>query len=270
MKQDIIDSFEIYKESIFSINYDINFWKSFLKLSIERFPEKVERNLFTAIFCAYDHDSNTIQGTLKCHEKVYKTNISDLEKKRIEFFQWIMNLSILKSYNSLEILIHRSIQLAFYPKLPNPIMGKKQTENIQNQIRDFLTNKNVSIITKNNDYLMQFLRIKSSKLASFLDLPMNTDLNTTWIEFFYLISILRNIIAHCNMVIQLDIQNEIKSKAKDVFERFFEIKPNMNGLPTLSPIVDQFENFITYLNSLSLSIYKYVFNENDLSFIGLK
>lgn len=270
MKQHVIDCFEFYKESIFNIDNDLRFWKSFLKSSINQYPKKDDRDINIAIFCAYDYQHDNINGILKSHKKVYKIKTSELETKRIEFFNWIMNLSILKAYNSLEILILQSIQIAYFPSMPNPIEGKKQNDKIQKKIKDFLETSSIKINTKNNAHIVQFLRIKCSKLDCFFNLPMNVDLTTKWVDFFNFISILRNIVAHCGMIVQPDIHNEIKSKAKDIFERYFEIKQNVNGLPTLIPKNEEFTNFLNYINSLSVSIYKFVFNENDLTFIGLK
>lgn len=270
MKKQAIECFNIYKESIFSIDHDLRFWSHFLKSSIDKFPGIEDRVINTAIFCAYDHQFDRIGGILKCHEKVYKTKSSELENKRIDFFNWVMNLSILNAYNALEILILQAIQIVYYPKMANPIKGKKQTDKLQIQIKSFLKSNSVKINTKNNDHLIQFLKSKSEKLNSFLDQPLNIDLKTKWIDFFYLISILRNIVAHCGMIVQPDLHNEIKSRAKDIFERHFEILQNVNGLPTLSPKGEIFGNFIRYINSLSISIYKFVFDEDDLTFIGLK
>lgn len=262
--------FDNYKESIFSIDHDLKFWKYFLKISIDAYPSTTDREINTAIFCVYDHPWDRIGGVLKCHEKVYRTNVSELHKKSIDFFSWVMNLSILNAYNSLEILILQAIQMAYYPKLSNPVEGKKQTAEIQYQIKNFLKNNSIKVDTKNNDYLIQFLKLKSPEISSFLNLKMNTDLNTKWIDYFYLISILRNVIAHCAMVVQPGIQNEIKSLAKDIFERHFEITKNLEGFPILNPKPDIFNEFIKFVNSLTISIYKFIFAENDLSFIGMR
>lgn len=262
--------FDNYKESIFNIDHDLRFWKHFLKISIDAYSSDTDREINTAIFCVYDHPCDHIGGILKCHEKVYRTNVSELHKKSIDFITWVMNLSMLNAYNSMEILILQTIQMAYYPKLTNPVNGKKQTDNIQYQIKDFLKNNSINVDTKNNDYLIQFLKLKSPEISSFLNLKMNTDLNTRWIDYFYLISILRNVVAHCAMIVQPDIHNEIKSRAKDIFERHFEIKKNLEGFPILNPKPNNFNELIKFINSLTISIYKFAFNENDLSFIGMR
>lgn len=262
--------FDIYKESIFKIDNDLRFWKQFLKSNIESFINSDDKTIQTAIFCAYDHEFDKIKGTLKCHEKVYKTNSSGLEQRRSDFFNWIMNLSILKSYNALEILILQAINVVYYPELEDPIRGKKQMDKIHEKVKEYLKQNNIKVNTKNNQHLVDYLINRNRKLSSFLNLEMNVDLKTKWIDFFDMISTLRNVVAHCGMIVQPDVQNGIKSKSKDIFERHFSIVEDINGLPVLYPREEIFGDFIKYVNSLSISIYKFVFNQNDLSFIGLK
>jgi len=262
--------FDNYKESIFNIDHDLRFWKHFLKTSTDSFPLTVDREVSTAIFTVYDHQYDKIAGHLKTHEKVYKTDASELQNKSNDFFTWVMNLSILNAYNSMEVLILQAIQLKYYPALKNPIDGKKQTDIIQGQIKNYLKSNSIKVNTKNNDHIIQFLVSKSSKIKAFLNLRMNTDLQTKWIDFFHLLSILRNIIAHCTMVVQPDVHNEIKSISKDIFLRHFEIKNNINGLPILNPRTEIFNNFLHRINSLTINLYKFVFDESDLSFVGMR
>lgn len=270
MKQQAKECFDIYKETIFSIDNDLRFWRIYLKSSFDNSSGIEDMEVNTAIFCGYDHDFDKIGGNLRCHEKVYTTMSSELEKRRVDFFVWIMNLSVLRAYNALEILLLQAIQIVYYPNFSNPIEGKKQTDAINAQIKEFLKSNSVKQTTKNNDHIIQFLKHKSIKIKTFLDLPMNIDLTTKWGDFFCLISILRNVIAHNGAIVQPNVRNQIKSISKDIFERHFEIIPNVNGLPTLCPHDDIFANFITYVNSLSINIYKFIFNENDLTFIDLK
>jgi hypothetical protein len=270
MDKKILDCFNIYKESIFKIDSDLGFWNYFLKSSIDDYSKSSDRELNTAIFCAYDLQHDKIGGGKKCHEKVYRIMSSELDHKRIDFFHWIMNLSILKAYNALELLIYQAISITYFPDIPNPILSKKNNDKIQNRVLEFLRSNSIPVNTRNNEHLITFLCEKSPKLRSFVHLPMNVDLKTTWINFFYLISLIRNIVAHCGMIVQRDTLNEIKSKAKDIFERHFEIIKDEKGLPILTPRNEVFGNFIDNINSLSIGIYKYVFNENDLTFIELK
>lgn len=265
----INECFDFYKESIFIIDHDLKFWHNYIKpLTINDLNE--DRVINSSIFCLYEYQSNAIKGTLRSHEKVYTTKKSDLKNKKEEFFSWITILSILKAYNSLEILILQLIQLVYFPNLSNPVQGKKQYDEIQKEIKNYLKAQAVKCDTKSNKHLIEFLKIKSQKFNDFLNLQMNVDLKTNWLDFFYIISVLRNIVAHTGMIVQKDIQNEIKGKGKDVFERFFEIKRNIQGLPILTPKIDIFTNFLSYFNSFTANMCKFVYDKNDLAFIGLK
>lgn len=269
VNNNVEECFNNYKESIFSIDHDIRFWKHFLKISIDSYPSEIDREISTAIFTVYDHPFDRLGGFLKRHQKVYRTNVSELHKKSTDFITWIMNLALLNAYNSMEILLLQAIQIKYYPNSENPILGRKQADKIHEQIKQVLRKNSIKVSTKNNDHVIKFLRLKSSKINVFLDLKMNTDLNSRWIDFFNLISILRNIVAHCAMIVQVDIQNEIKSKAKDIFERHFEIVENHTGFPILTPKSDIFNGMINRLNTLTTNLYKFNFDETDLKFLGL-
>lgn len=270
MKKEVLDCFNIYKESIFKIDSGLSFWNQTLKSTIPNYSNSADRELRTAIFCAYDLQYNKIGGSLKCHEKVYRIMNSTLDQERINFFNWVMNLAILKAYNALEILLYQAINIVYFPTLQNPLASKKNNNKIQVQVTTFLKNNSIPVNTHNNEHLLKFLCEKSPKLKSFLYLPMNIDLTTKWIDFFFLISIIRNVVVHGGMIVQKDTHNEIKSRAKDIFERHFDIIKDENALPILTPKGEVFGNLINNINSLSIGIYKYIFDEDDLTFIELQ
>jgi len=270
MKENIKNCFLTYQESIFTIDQDLQFWNSYLEAANKTFiNNSKERTLRNSIFFAYDMPYDTIGGELKSNKREHPINVSELESKRIDFFAWVINLSILKAYNSLEILILQGIQLAYFANLENPINGKKQCNKLQEEIKKVLTNEGIKHDTINNDYIIKFLILKSYKVKSFLELPMSSDLKTKWIDFFTLISILRNVIAHNSMCINLDIHNEIKSKSKDIFERHFDLLKKENGQLLIKPKQVIFNEFITRINSIAVNIYKYIFDMNNLEFIEL-
>lgn len=270
VNSEIISIFNVYKDSIFSIENDLRFWKGFLKVAIDNYTKSEEREIYSSIFGAYDIDYLSNAGYLKCHKAVFQISTPDLEVNRQDFFNWIINLSVLKAYNSLEILLLRSIQKSYYSNLEDPINGKRASDKIQQEIRNFLIINSIKYETKNNEHLLQFLMKRSPKIDTFLSHKMNVDLNTTWLNFFFMISILRNVIAHQGMIIQPDLLNDIKSKAKDVFERYFLLKNDISGFKLLYPKEDQFGDFLTYLNSLSLTMNKLIFNEDNLDFLELE
>lgn len=265
---EIIRVFTDYKNSIFSIQNDLGFWKGFLERAIKDYPLG-EHSIYTSLFHAYDLDYLTNSGYLCLDQEVFEIKVPDLNDKREEFFSWILNLSVLRAYNSIEILILRSIQKAYYPSLMDPIKGKKQTDAIQGEIIKYLKSNSLNTSTKNNEHLLEFLKQKEYKITIFLKHSLNVDLKTNWENFFRLLSILRNIVVHHGMIIQPDIHNEIKSKAKDIFQRYFSLKLNSNGYYILVPDEDKFRDLITYINSLTLTIYKLIFNQDSFDFVGL-
>ena len=272
MNEKIKSCFENYKESIFRINHDLIFWNNYLESQNKALIEDNINNkesLSAAIFCAYDWSHDKIGGNLKCNEKVYNIKISDLETKRVEFFSWIINLSILKAYNSIEILILQGIQLSYFPDSENPTYGKKQNKKIQGKIKSILIENEIRFNEVNNDHIMKFLEFKSAKIKSFLNLNLNINIKTKWYEFFVLISLLRNIIAHNGMIISLDTKNEIKSKANDIFSKHFELLPYEDNY-ILSPKQAKFDEFINLINSFAVNILKFMLEKDDLEFIDLK
>lgn len=270
MNYKIVKCFNVYKEDMFRIDNDISFWRNFLNHCIKNYSENPESMINTAIFCVYDHQYNDISGFLKSHDKTYETKVSDIPFRREEFFNWILNLAILKSYNSLEILLLQAINIKYFPDLNDPLDGRRETEQIRGKIKESLIAESIKFKKDNNDYILKYLSLKSPNIHSFLKLNMNVDLNTTWKDFFLTLSIIRNIVTHNSMIIQQDTLNAIKSKSKDIFERHFDIKQGVNGFPILYTKEDVFGELITKINSLGVNLYKFVFNESDFSFLGLK
>ena len=260
--------FTDYKNSIFSIQNDLEFWRGFLDRAIKDYP-LTDNSIYSSLFHAYDYDYSTNSGYLCLDKEAFKIQVPDLNNKREEFFGWIMNLSVLRAYNSIEILLLRSIQKSYYPTMEDPITGKKQTDLVQNEIKKYLKSNSLKISTKNNEHILEFLKHKEPKIKTFVNHYLNVDLKTNWENFFRLLSLLRNIIVHHGMIIQPDIHNVIKSKAKDVFQRFFSLKESSDGHSILFPTEKDFRNLITYINSLTLTLYKLIFGENSYDFIGL-
>lgn len=263
---DILTSFEIYKNTVFGVDADLRFWQSFLKLSIDEYKNKSSRpdEVFSAIFPAYNINPITNDGLLKTHKKVYSIKTLDLDKHSKIFFAWVMNLSILKTYNALEIFLLQAIHFKYFPAHKNPINNKKAVEQINREIKSYLTTQNINVDSKNNRDIIQFLKKQSTDISSFLQLPIRIDLTTNWENFFELISILRNVIAHQGTIVSADTHNEIKSKGKDIFQRHFTLHQDENNYMNLLPIDEQFLNFIFLFNDFAVNCVKLMFNETDL------
>jgi hypothetical protein len=177
-----------------------------------------------------------------------------------------MNLSILKAYNLCEILLFRSIQLLFFPSLNNPIESRKYTNAINTEIKKNLPKPD----STNNRHIIEFLKLKVQKFDTFSDQKIRIDLTTNWASFFEMFSILRHIITHQGSIVDINTHNQIKSKAKDIFERHFDLFENNLGFKILNPLEgDLFSDFINLINDFSLNTVKFIFNETDLSFLDM-
>jgi len=266
-KHDILTAFEIYKNTVFAVDADLRFWQSFLKRSIDEYKNKSSRpdEVFSAIFLAYDINPVTNDGLIKTYKKVYSIKTLDLDKHSKDFFVWVMNLSILKTYNALEIFLLQAIHLRYFPTHKNPIANKRAVEQINSEIKSYLTTQNINADTKNNRHIIEFLRQQSSDITSFLKLPIRIDLTTKWENFFGLISILRNVIAHQGTIVSVDTHNEIKSRGKDIFQRHFILPKNENDYMNLRPLDDKFLDFLFLFNDFAVNSVKLIFNEKDLT-----
>jgi len=264
---DILTAFEIYKDVVFGVNTDLNFWQRFLNHSIEQYKSKSSQpdEVFSAIFPVYNINPITNSGTLKTHTKVHSIKISNLDEHSQDFFAWVTNLSILKTYNAMEVFLLQAIHLKYFPDQKNPIESKKAVEQINKEIKSYLVTQNINADTKNNRHIIQFLSQHSTDINSFLKLPISSDLTTNWGNFFELVSILRNIIAHQGTIVSLDTHNEIKSKAKDIFQRHFALPKDGNDYMNLYPIADQFLNFTSLYNDFAVNIVKFMYEESELT-----
>ncbi len=264
---DILTVFEIYKDAVFVVDADLRFWQSFLKLSIDKYKNEnsLPNEVFSAIFPAYNINPITNAGLLKIHKKVISINTLDLDKHSKDFFAWVANLSILKTYNALEIFLLQAVHLRYFPNQKDPIDSKKGVEQINKEIKTYLKTQSINTETKNNRHIIQFLKQQSTDITSFLKLPIRIDLTTNWENFFELVSILRNVIAHQGTIVGADTHNDIKSKAKDIFQRHFVLPKDHNDYINLYPIADQFLNFTSLYNDFAVNTVKLMYNENDLT-----
>ncbi|MEC5143188.1 hypothetical protein [Chitinophaga sp. 212800010-3] len=222
--------------------------------------------IFESLFNVYDLQSDAPCGSLKIYRKSFKVESKNLQIYKMNFFCWLMNFSIIKAYNSCELLLLRSIQLAYFPALGNPLGNRKNMKIIQDRIKGSVENAD----TTNNRYIIEFLKVKSEEFSAFVSQIVRVDLKTNWSGFFEMISILRNVIAHHGTIVNIDTLNQIKMNAKDVFERHFSLIADKAGFKLLHPkFGESFSNFLNLINDFSLNTAKFIFNENDLSFLDL-
>jgi hypothetical protein len=266
----IVKAFAAYKDTLFTVDNHMKFWSHILQRFINDFgTEKAILPLYQALFAVYDKDYQSHSGDLVTHNMAFAIEKAELEDERKQFFSWIMNLSILKAYNAAELFLLQAIVLNYFPTLINPIYGKKHAECVHKEICNYLDNNGVKPNKSNNRHIIQFVKLKSIKAASFLDHTMNVDLKTTWAGFFELFSILRNIIIHNSSIVPQDTHNTIKSLAKDIFERHFVLHTDSSGCNILQPDENKFDNFIVQINDFVLNTIKFISGENTLAFLGM-
>lgn len=264
-------AFDIYKNTVFKVDTDLRFWQPFIKLSIKDYQSKPSspKVVFEAIFHAYNINPKTNSGLLKTVKTVYSRKTIDLESQSDDFFRWIMLLSLLKTYNALEILLLQAIQYKYFPAKKDPILSKKACDEIHMEIKKQLSSNGIKPDPKNNRHLINFLATNSNDISSFLLLPIRADLTTNWKQFFELVSVLRNVVAHHGTILSSDTQNSINSVSKDIFERHFIVDKEPLNYNILKPKQEQFLNFLNFYNDFSVNIFKLIFNQNDLTFIGI-
>jgi hypothetical protein len=262
----LLDAFDTYRSTIISITDSRKFWQGFLKLAISKYQneEGSPDEIYSSVFYAHDRKHDSIGGALMVHTSDFSIQTSELETHREMFSYWEMNNSLLRAYNAMELFLLNAIHQSHFSQT-----GVFDSRKVDAEIKGYLKNNGYKTDSKNNRHIIQFLKAVSPEINSFLDLKINTDLNTTWENFFELISILRNVIAHNNMTVEPDTHNEIRSKAKDIFERHFRISSDPDSFFNIKANEEQFNNFINLINSLTLNLVKFISGEGSLSFLDM-
>jgi len=270
--KNILKAFDNYKKIVFPTTNDINFWHSVVKWAISEYqskPPSLGIN-FESVFTTHDLDYKSFHGLLKVHKEIFTIKTIHLESHSQSFFIWVMNLSIIKIYNASETFLLNTIGFIYFPNIKYRNNNKKFHELIQREIKNHLKHKNFKFDTKNNKHLILFLKSKSSKFKTFINRKINVDLNTKWEDFFELISILRNVIAHQGMAVTLDNINEINSKAKDVFQKHFNLSEDLDGYLQILPDKERFVGFIDLINKFTLNTIKFIADKPDFTFLEMK
>ncbi|TFF37228.1 hypothetical protein [Mucilaginibacter psychrotolerans] len=271
-KSEIVVAFEKYKTIIFNVDVDLNFWTGFVSTSIVNFQQRTDigDEIYEAGFAVYDWDIPMAAGYLKMNPLTRMIRKSELDQQRLNFFAWIRNLAVLKSYNALELLLIDALWIIYFPAEKAPSSSKKAADNIQNKIKEQLSLFGLPIDSKNNRHLIEFLKHKVPDYSRYLNSPLNIDLTTTWGNYFEMISVLRNIIAHQGTIINTDTLNEIKSKAKDIFQRHFKVVKDDFNDNHLQPKEIAFSHFVSIINTFALNTIKFASGEVDFGFLNMQ
>lgn len=113
------------------------------------------------------------------------------------------------------------------------------------------------------------MSVKSDEFLVFKNQLIRSDLNSNWEEFFEFISILRNVIAHHDMIITKNIHNELKKNCKILFERHFRLIKDENDQNILFfEKKTMASHFLKLYSDFGINTVKFIYEKNDLSFIG--
>lgn len=267
----ITDAFNLYKKSAQSTQDDLQFWKVFLESGIENIKENnINPKLFySSSFAVYDHNVESQSGYLKLYQQPIIINKNNITERLGNYRDWVLNFSLVRIYNALEIFIFQAIQIRYYPNLKNPLGDKGVIRNINNEIASYLEGKRIKFNTTNNRHIIEYINQTSAPYEIFLKNFIRIDCSTTWGNFFELFSMLRHIIVHDGMIINKDVENAIKSKAKDIFQKHFTLESDEFGYNNLKPIENQIINFILLVNDFAMNTAKFLFEKEDLSFLNM-
>lgn len=265
-------AFDNYIKSVFQIEVDLRFWKHFLTNFIEKYKleNPINRWINEAGFSLYNIKPDGSNTWLHVSNETNSIEIKDLDIYRDNFFTWVMNLSIIRIYNSIELLLLEAIQIKHFPTLASPARGKKEANRVIAEMKNFLKVNDLNSDTTNNRYMIEFIKLKSPDFVRFLEVRVNVDWDTTWNQFFELFSVLRNIITHHAMIVTKDIRNNLNSIAKDVYRHYF-IQAADKSEEQLLEAKDEhyFLNLISQVNDFAVNTVKFIAGEKDFVFIGL-
>lgn len=268
----IRNAFNDYKSSVWSIDVDLHYWQSFLKWSITEYQktENLPEIIFKAGYFVYDIDHSSQAGWLKSnHNESFFIKRSELDFHRKKFMNWVMNLAIVRAYNAIELFFLHLTNIYFLNNDKDQVLNKKDIDTVLIQIKRFLKEKNICYDTKNNRHLIQYFKNQSGNFSDFLEKAIRIDLKTNWENFFELLSVLRNVIAHNAMIVTMDTRNEINSKSQDIFQRHFNLSMGSNGLYYLQPNENIFNNLMMLINDFTINSIKHITNQKNISFLGM-
>jgi hypothetical protein len=271
--QKILEAFKSYRNVVWNVSTDIQFWNAFLDYAIgERQKNEPESELvYSAVFSHYNHDLINGKGSLSYQPNAMLIANGDLAVRKEGFLNWVRILSILKVYNSMELFLLEAIRIRFFSSLNSAITGKDAVDKIIGEIMDFLKSNREPVDKKNNKHILRFMEIKSKEVAAFFNLAVRTDLNSNWRNFFEQLSVLRNLITHQGAILNTNALNTIKSTGRDIFLRYFELVKDDAGHEILTPIGGtRFSDYILHCNDFALNTVKFLLGERDMGFLELK
>ncbi|MBX9782447.1 MAG: hypothetical protein K2X48_04050 [Chitinophagaceae bacterium] len=259
-----------YRKSVHALNDDLRFWAHFINnWAIPEYKRlNVPMIIYESAYSTYDSSIETSSDLLKFHSEGREIHSDDLEIHSKDFFNWLMNLSIVRAYNSLEILMLQVIDVIFLGSNFNSVLGKQDINRINNSVIEHLITPSDRI---NNKHLVNYLCENSPSFNQWIQAELRIDCSTTWHEYFYLMSVLRHIVTHQAMVLNKNLLNEIKSKyCKDVFERYFKVNEIHKNMYELKPNQDNFLSLLDFSMQFAANTLKFIAKEPNFDFLDMK
>lgn len=268
--EDVIKIHNQYRKTVHALNDDLQFWAHFInKWAI---PEYKKQNasieIYASLYGTYDSSIETGSDLLKIHSESRKIHTDDLEIHSKGFFDWLMNLSIVRAYNSLEILILQLIDVAFLDSKFNTVLSKQDINRINNKVGELLISP---FDRTNNKHHINFLCENSILFKQWIHTKLRPDTTAVWQDYFYLMSVLRHVITHQGMILNKNLLNEIKSKScKDIFQNYFNTTEISKDIYELKPNQENFISFLDLSIQFAANSIKFIAKEPNFDFLDMK
>ena len=263
--------FQTYKNSTWQIENHLRFWHHFMTTSIDNYKADNPGNstIYESGFSIYNIPSDVSKTWLNSSNHIFSINPNNLKEQSDNFFNWIMNLSIVRIYNSAELLLLQSIQHKFFPACSDPSTSKQEMDMVVGEIKRDLGSNGFKVKKRNNEYLVTFLQHKVVGFNDFLNKKINEDWNTTWMNYFTLFSILRSIVVHHGMMISTNAKNQLFSSGGDAFKYYFDIANSKSTEILKAKDLHSFLSFAGQMNDFVGNTVRLLAEQTTLNFIGL-
>jgi|GEM_PF-1086228 hypothetical protein len=264
----IRDSYRRYMDTLFQINSDLHFWNTFLKGKIEEIISQdinPDRRAFESGFYVYDIPYNSQQGWLKSLNLELEKSMNDLPEWFKEFFGRTANLYVSKAYNEMELVFLEVIHRIYFPEIIDDTRERSYYNRIDGAIKKHLKGSGIDIDTKNNRFIIEFLKSKNGDFSTFLNMHPRINYNDTWRDFFEFVSILRNAATHIRSVFSKDGMNGLKGQFQEFLDAFITIIDLKDGYFSLVPKDN--DNLWSLMNDFTANSIKILVGENNLNFL---
>lgn len=267
--EDVSACHDHYEKLVRSIEDDLRYWDHFVnKWAIPEYQKTHDNHrVFESAYAVYDINVPHTSARLKSSPVTVQFNSDDLYRHSHAFFGWLYNMAVVRAYNGMEILLYRLINVCFIAIPNNRASSNSEIKKIFSAIQQELG----KVDKTNNQFLLDYLVSKSSNYDTFLPMPIRVGDPTAWLDFFYLISVLRHTIVHNSMIITSDTLNAIKShNCYTTFQLYYDLNRISDKEFSMQPKQDRFLNLTSLITEFSVNTLKIICDQSDLKFLGLK